>query len=277
MPPRAPAAAARAGLSDLRRRGAITELLFLYACTTEAPTQLRPIAERLELTVQAASHVFRQLRRRGLADLVEGRYRPTLAGVAWLHASLGDLGRDVADRLAQLNVVRTCRALAASDLAAGAAVSLSLEDGLLTARAATAGGSRGRVRTAGRRGELVVVEELAGIVPIARGAVQVLALPADRLADPRLLAALRRLLGGPVPGLLAAEGLEAWHLVRRATERPVVRYAVAAACREASLVGVPSTAVVVDEALPRLLEQFEGRDAPPITVTTVGGVPPARP
>src|SRR5579862_5778797 len=113
-----------AGLPDLRRRGAVTELLFLFECVTREPTQLRPIAEELGLTVQAASHSFRQLAARGLAEVREGRYRATVAGVAWLQAALGLLREDVAGRLARLDIVRSTRAIAAARIAAGAVVSL---------------------------------------------------------------------------------------------------------------------------------------------------------
>lgn len=260
----------RTGLPELRRRGAVTELLFLFACTKGEPTQLRPIAEELELTVQAASHVFRQLQTRGLAEVVEGRYRPTLRGVAWLHAALGVLKEDVEDRLAHLNVVRSCRALALADLEEGAAVSLVLKDGLLAAGPDGGGASRGRVRVGARAGELVEIDHLEGILPIARGTVRILAVPARRLHDRALRGELKRALAAAEPSLLAAQGLEAFHLVSRIAERPVVRFAVASACREASLVGVGAMAVVLDEELPHLLQQFEGRDAPPLVVTTLG-------
>ena len=268
--PAPPHPAPRSGLPELRRRGAITELLFLFACTKDEPTQLRPIAEELELTVQAASHVFRQLQSRGLAEIVEGRYRPTVTGVAWLHAALGVLREDVDERLARLNVVRTCRALALADLAAGASVSLELRDGLLSASPDGGGASRGRVRQSARSGEIVEVDRLEGILPIARGTVRVLAIPARRLRDRSLRAELRRAIAAEKPALLAAPGLEALHLLGRITTRPVVRFAVASACREASLVGVGSTVVVLDEDLPHLLQQFEGRDSPPLVVTTLG-------
>lgn len=268
--PLRPRPAPRTGLPELRRRGAITELLFLFACTKDEPTQLRPIAEELELTVQAASHVFRQLQGRGLAEVVEGRYRPTVAGVAWLHAALGVLKDDVEDRLAHLNVVRSCRALALADLAEGTPVSLELREGLLAAGPDGGGASRGRVRTAARAGELVEIDHLEGILPIARGAVRILAVPARRLQDRGLRAELRRAVAATGPSLLAAQGLEAFHLLSRITDRPVVRFAVASACREASLVGVGSTAVVLDEELAHLLQQFEGKDAPPLVVTTLG-------
>ncbi len=258
------------GLAELRRRGAITELLFLYACTNDEPTQLRPIADELALTVQAASYVFRALQARGLAEVAQGRYRPTVAGVAWLHDALGKLREDVDERLTRLNIVRSCRALASADLEAGATVSLELRDGLLNAVPGRGGASRGRARAAARSGEIVEVDRLEGIVPIVRGTVRILAVPARRLRDRSLSPELRRALREAGPTLLAAPGLEAVHLLQRITARPVVRFAVAAACREASHVGVDSVAVVLDEELPHLLEQFEGRDPPPIVVTTLG-------
>ncbi|MGB6500032.1 MAG: hypothetical protein WBG19_01330, partial [Thermoplasmata archaeon] len=65
------------GLAALRRSGGVTELLFLFECATLEPTQLRPIAEELGVTVQAVSHSYRQLAKRGLAEIRRGRYLPT--------------------------------------------------------------------------------------------------------------------------------------------------------------------------------------------------------
>jgi predicted transcriptional regulator len=258
------------GLGELRRRGSITELLFLYECTTSEPTQLRPIAEKLGLTVQAVSHSFRQLARRGLAEVRDGRYRATVSGVAWLHAALGVLREDVQVRLERLDVVRSCRALALSDLPAGASVSLELVDGLLSARPGPGGASRGTVRAAARRGEVVEVDRLEGIVPIARGRVRVVPVPLARLHDRAISARIRSMVRRAGPSLLAAQGLEAYHLLAHAVDRPIVRFAVATACREASQVGVSSTVLVLDEELPRLLHQFSGNDPPPLEITPLG-------
>lgn len=257
------------GLAGLRRRGAITELLFLYECTTEEPTQLRPIAERLGLTVQAASHVFRQLAARGLAEVQNGRYRPTQAGVAWLHGSLGLVRDDVGDRLDRLHIIRSTRALALAPLAADAEVTLELRDGLLTARPGHGGGSRGRARHPVRAGEIVEVDGLEGIVSISRGRVTVLTLPIRAVADRRTPAKLRAAVRSAGEGLLAAHGLDAYHLLERATTRPVVRFGIASACREASRVGVDSLVLVLEEELPRFLAPFEGNDPPPLTVTSL--------
>src|SRR5580658_6783762 len=102
---KAPARDRPGGLDALRRRGAVTELLFLYEVTTRDVPHLKGIAERLGVTVQAISHSYRSLRRRGLVDVQRGLYHPTVAGTGWLHAALEELRQDVDGHLARLPVV----------------------------------------------------------------------------------------------------------------------------------------------------------------------------
>jgi predicted transcriptional regulator len=259
------------GLGGLRRGGAVTELLFLYECTTLEPTQLQPIADALGLTVQAVSHSYRSLARRGLVELRDGHYRPTVRGTATLHESLGRLGEEVRARLDRLHVIRSCRAIALAPLRAGDSVSLELVDGLLSARPGHVGPSRGRVVHGGRRGALVDVGELEGILPLAPGPVHVRTLSEDDLRDDRLASRVRSALGRRPHGLVGAHGLEAYHAVRSATDRSVVRFAVAAAAREASQLGVPSTVFVLDRELPRFLSEFGGPRAPRLDVVALPG------
>ncbi|MCI4370010.1 MAG: hypothetical protein L3J81_01610 [Thermoplasmata archaeon] len=254
------------GLDALRRRGAVTELLFLYEVTTRDVPHLKGIAERLGVTVQAISHSFRQLRARGLVDVQRGLYHPTVAGTAFLHAALEELRRDVDEHLGRLPVVRSARAVAATPVRAGEPVSLAIVDGMLTARTGGEGASHGRAAATVRAGALVRVTDLVGIVPISPGHVRVLTIPSEALDAEATVAALRRFLRTARGGLLAAHGGEAAHLARSATERPVVRFGTAAAVREASALGVDSTVVVLDEELPRFLEPFQGPNPPPLTV-----------
>ncbi|MCI4321196.1 MAG: hypothetical protein L3K05_02680, partial [Thermoplasmata archaeon] len=216
---------------------------------------------------------FRQLRRRGLVEMRRGLYRPTVAGTAWLHAALGDLRRDVDRHLERLPVVRSARAVAATALREGDPVSLSIVDGMLTARSGGGSPSHGCAAAAARVGELVPVTDLEGIVPIVRGEIRVVTIPVDAIHSAQTVVALRRALRSRTAGLLVAHGSEAAHLTRLATERPFVRFGAAAAASEASGVGVPSTVVVLDEELPRFLEPFQGPDPPPLTVgrLPVGG------
>jgi putative transcriptional regulator len=260
------------GLGELRRSGAVTELLFLYECATLEPTQLRPVAEHLGLTVQAASHSFRQLRERGLVAVRDGRYRPTVEGVAWLHESLAGLADDVHERVERLHVIRSCRAVALSALEAGEVVSLELRDGLLSARPGGSGPSRGRAASSGSAGALVEVTDLEGIVPISPAPVTVRTVSDQDLMDPALAQRLRAVLPSS-RGLVAAEGLEAYHSLRRATDRAIVRFATAAASLDAARLGVPSTVVVLQRDLPHLLSTFSGPNPPPLDV---GQLPPLR-
>jgi predicted transcriptional regulator len=256
------------GLATLRRSGSVTELLFLYECATAEPTQLRPVAERLGLTVQATSHSFRQLRRRGLVEFRDGRYRPTVEGVAWLHGTLGALADDVRRRVARLHVIRSARAIALVPLAAGASVSLELRDGMLSARPGASGPSRGTAVATAAAGALVEVTNLEGIVALEPAVVAVRTISDADLADPSLAAGLAAALPGPRE-LVAAEGLEAYHSLRRVTERPIVRFATAAACVEAARLGVPSTLFVLETDLPRLLASFAVPVPPPLDVLPV--------
>jgi predicted transcriptional regulator len=268
--PRARAAAGAGDFAGLRRAGGVTELLFLYECTTLEPLQLRPIAEHLGLTVQAASHTYRSLARRGLVEHRDGRYRPTVRGTAFLQSSLGQLGEEVRTRLGRLDVVRSCRAVALGPLAVGDPVSLELVDGLLSARPGASGPSRGEVVRGGRRGDLVEIGRLEGIVPLTPGAVHIRTLSPDDLTDPRLPRRLRSMLGRVREGWVGAQGLEAYQVLRSATDRPIVRFAVGAAAREASQLGVPSTLLVLEGELPRLLAEFGGTQPPPLDVTRLG-------
>lgn len=254
------------GLDELRRSGAVTELLFLYECATSEPSQLRPVAERLHVTVQAVSHVYRQLRSRGRVEVVDGRYRPTVKGVAWLHETLGRLSEDLAERLEHLHVIRSTRALAGENLLAGDLVSLRLDDGLLTARTGGRGPSRGRVRTAAVRGSLVDVTELQGIVTVRPTPVSVRTLSEADLDDPQTPARVRPALGAP-RGLVAALGLEAFALLAKARVAPVERFAVAEVGREAARIGVPVTIVVTERDLPRLLAEFASGTPPSLEVS----------
>jgi putative transcriptional regulator len=273
---KAPPRERTSGLDALRRRGAVTELLFLYDVTTRDVPHLKGIAERLGVTVQAISHSYRQLRARGLVDVQRGLYHPTVAGTAWLHAALGDLRRDVDSHLERLPVVRSARAVAATPLAANEPVTLAIVDGMLTARSGGEGASHGRAAASAKVGALVRVTDLAGILPITPGQVRVLTIPSGALDSESTVASLRRFLRTARTGLLAAHGGEAAHVTRSATERPVVRFGTAAAVREASALGVDATVVVLDEELPRFLEPFQGPNPPPLTVVRLAVGRPRR-
>jgi predicted transcriptional regulator len=263
------------GLAGLRRGGTLAELLLLYDFATEEPTRLRPIADRLGVTVQAVSHSYRQLATRGLVERRAGRYVPSVKGVAWLHRMLRSVSDDAFVRQQRLAIVGSCRAIARRDLAAGEPVALELVDGLLTAGPGRPVGSRGRATAAAKAGELVTVGELDGILAIPPTSVRVLSVPSSELASPGLVARLARALGPAPPGIVGASGLGAIHLLGRARKGPFLRYAAGAAAADAVRVGVPATIVVLDEDLPGLVRELEAAGRPPLSVQPIDR-PPSR-
>ncbi|MDE1837658.1 MAG: hypothetical protein KGJ23_13735 [Euryarchaeota archaeon] len=244
------------GLSSFRRAGRVTEVLFLYEVALHRHARLRPIARELGITVQAASQLNRALEQRGWTQLVEGNYVPTVRGIAALHEALISLRTDLDDRLGRLRVVTRCRAVAARPLRKGQRVVLRLEDGLLVAVPGDRGPSRGRTMLAARRGDLVEVEELEGILPLRPHPVRCLVLPTRPLPTRRAGQEVAQELRRSRYGLVAAEGLEAYHLLQRATALPVVRFGVASVCREAAQMGVPVLVVVAEERLPAFLQKL---------------------
>ncbi len=249
----------------------MSDLLFLYECAHRDVAQLRSVAEALGLTVQAASHTFRGLARRGLVELVNGRYRPTVAGIDFLHSTLGDVQSDLASRLERLHIVRTTRALARAAVPKGAGVVLALEDGTLVARPGRTGPSRGVARSSARPGDLIEVERLEGIVPVHPSRVRVLIVPERELEASATVRALGAEIAPVRHGLLAAHGLEVQHLVERAAPgRSVVRFGIAAALEEASSLGVASTLVVLDRDVPGLLTRFDPSHPPAFELVRLG-------
>jgi len=253
------------GLVDLRRSGAVSDLLFLYDCATQPVRRLQDVARSMGVTVQAVSHLYRGLARRNLAEFRQGCYRPTVDGVGWLHSHLEALARDMSQRLGQLTIVRSTRALAGVQLPPGATVRLVMQDGLLTALPGGGSGSQGRVLAGGSAGEIVEVQELSGIVPIPPGLVTICTVPPGGPAG-RLEAAARRLIAETEPGWIGTEGLEAVILLRRISVTPVRRFGLAAAAQESSRLGVPCLLFVSETELPRLLGSFSDPGSAPLAV-----------
>lgn len=249
----APPRPSGAGIEALRGGRATNELLVLYGCTVGEVRRLHPLAKQLGLTVQSVSQLQRLLVQDGRLERRDGRYRPTVRGVAWLHARLTGLAEDIARRLQALAIVRTTRAIAARPVKVGDAVRLEMEQGALTAYPGNGGSSRGRARSAGARGEIIEVGALEGIVPIEPGRIILLVVP----TAPGSVVARRRAVLEEYrrvkPAWWGAHGLAAIALLRGMNGPTALQFGVGSACREASQLGVTSLVVVAEDELPRLL------------------------
>lgn len=264
------------GLGGLRSPGRVTELLFLYEIATKTHSRFRSLARTLGVSVQTISLLHRELLRRGWIQPVEGIDRPTVAGIEALHESLLGLSRDLEERQARLRIIQNCRALALAPIRKGQPVVLQMRQGWLVARPGSGGASRGRARQAARTGDLVEVTDLQGIVPLKPLPISVAVLPGGRPLAKSVFRELEGLLRRERPEFLAADGLESWQALRRVTRRPIERFGVIPAAREAAQLGVPGLVVTTEENLPDLLRGFsEGSPRPTLSVRTLGrGRPP---
>ena len=128
----------------------------------------------------------------------------------------------------------------------------------------------------GRKGSLVEVSELEGIVPLTPAAISIRTFSPRDLEDPRLVERVRASLPSDALALVAAEGLEAYHALSAAGCRNVLRCAAGRASLEASRLGVPSYVLVLESDLPYLLAEFAGPSPPPLEVAPLAGGARAR-
>lgn len=258
-------------MDALRRPGRVTELLLLYELATRPQGRLRPMAKTLGISVQAVSYLQRNLARRGWVEFADGTYHPTLAGVAALHASISSLQDDLVRRSEHLRLIRRCRAVAQTRLERGELVSLKIDRGILHARRGRAGPSLGRVVEGAGAGELVEVSDLRGILPMTPAPVHCWLVPESPPKAREVIRHVQRALRALGPSLVAAEGLESYHLLRRLVPGEVARFGVAAALREASQLGVPSLVVVTPDRAPTLLRKLaEPAPGVPVQVRSFG-------
>lgn len=216
-------------------------LLLLVEVHNRRHGQLRTLAERLGVTVQAISGYVTRLKREGLLEEVEGVWRPTKKGTDELHLHISELRRFLDENSAHLRIIQETLALAANRIRTGDPVGLVMRGGHLHAARSVAAASRGRAKTAAAPGQLVVVGDLRGIVDLRPAKLLFLAHP-DLPSEAGLRRA-RRELGRARRGadrlVVAVHGLASVAWVRRLNVRTDLEFAPLAAALDAARRGVP--------------------------------------
>lgn len=189
-------------LRDVRE---VTKLLILLEITRSQHTRLKPLAEKLDLTVQAVSEYMKSMRREGLIHEVGGVHRATKRGVELLHARFSEIKEFVDSSMRDLRIIDVTSAVAGEDIREGDSVGLVMERGRLTAYPDRQAKSRGRALQGARRGEDVALSDLEGIVELRPGRLVVLRLPSAQAGGTRAveLAKVKGRLGGFHPDLVA--------------------------------------------------------------------------
>lgn len=251
-----------------------TRLLLLTELHRRRHGKLKPLADRLGVTVQAVSVVLKRLRREGLVELRDAAWRPTQRGTEAVHRSMRDLRRFVDDAIGNLRLIEECVAQADGPIRVGDEVGLFMRQGRLCAAPRVYAGSHGRALSAGRKGELVRVGNLSGIVGLRPAPLTFVAHP-EFPSESQLRRAkglLTRTRSGAAPHRVGAHELSSTVLLERLGRAPDFEYAPLAAAIDAVRRGVPVQYWVPARDLPDCLvavSQANGSSPQALTVRSV--------
>lgn len=235
-----------------------TRLQLLVELHGGRPTRLRPLSQRLAVTVQAVSAFLKRLETEGLVEYREGAWRPTPQGTAELQRSLSELRRFLDEASGRLQVIDRTLALATRETRAGDEVGLVMKAGRLHATPGLSAPSRGRAQTDARPGRLVLVGELEGIVDLSPAPLTLLAhaaLPTD-VGLQRARRHITRARETHERLLLAAHDLSSLGWALQLGQPVDLEFSPMAAALEAARRGVPVVYLVAKTDLPHLEAEF---------------------
>lgn len=237
-------------LRDIREG---TKLLLLRELTARRYSRLRELAERLDMTVAGVSEYMKAMDAEGLVQHVGGEYRATRKGVEFLQDRFRVLRSFVESSSREMAIIEEAAALAAEDLREGERVGLFMENGTLAARRRPSP-STGVAATAARRGEVVAVRGLEGIVELRPGRISIVRLPRTKVP----VEAGRRLLRRVRPDVVAAIDLRAKAYAARLAAKSVVEFAVVAGTIEAAQRGLGVLLLCPEERVAEVVAAIEG-------------------
>ncbi len=245
----------------LRDTPRLTRILVLGEVRDRTPSKLQPIADALDVTVQAVSRYMRDLQAEGLVRDDAGSYVLTRDGVQALQEGIRELKLVVDDAARRFQSVDTTAAVAATDLQDGDRVTLVLREGVLHADPTAEGGSRGTVHRDAAAGEDVAVHDLEGVVDLDPGQVTLVRVPSvDRggssaVDHDALPTTLRD--RGVDPHRVGVLGVEAHVLADRANLDPTLRLAPVAAAHHGATLGLDVLLLVSEDRLTDALAELD--------------------
>lgn len=164
-------------LRDLRLS---TELLILLEVINNPHLRLKTIAEKLDITVQGASEYLRRMKKEGFIQNIGGEYKATKKGIEFLHSNFSELKKFVDLKIAELNIIDVCAAIAKTPIKKGDEVGLFMENGILTAYSGRKSDSKGTALSDADVDEDVAVKDLDGMVSLSPGMMHIVRLPSIR-------------------------------------------------------------------------------------------------
>ena len=161
-------------LRDLRLS---TKMLIIFELINDPKTTLKPLAAKLEMTVQGVSEYFKRMEEEGLIERHPGEYKPTKKGVQFLHDNIIALKEFADSAIKRLQIIRICAAVARTPVREGERVGLFMENGVLVAYANRTSASTGTALLTVHAGDDVPVKDLDGIVTLSMGRLVIVELP----------------------------------------------------------------------------------------------------
>lgn len=247
-------------LRDLRES---TRLLFLYEVTANRHGRLRTIAEALGMTIQGASDYAHDLQRLGLLAVVDGEYRGTKKGVAFLQERYLAL-KSFVDRAGRtMAFVETTAALAGGPIRKGDRIGLFMDEGYLVAFAGRASPSMGVAAHDAAKGEDIAVRNLEGIVSLKPGRIVVARVPSVAEGGARAIhmAAAKKVLAKCRGFAVAAQDVTGAVTAKRLGMRPDIEFGIPGAVIEAAERGVNVLLILPEERAAEALQAIEAANA----------------
>ena len=233
-----------------------TRLLLLLEVTGRRHTRLKSLAEKLDLTVAGVSEYVKAMEAEGLVQHVGGEYRATRRGVEFLQDRFRTLRSFVESSAREMAIIDETSALASEGLSQGDRVGLFMEGGNLVARRRPSPSS-GTAATAARRGEVVFVSGLEGIVALRPGKIAIARL-ATRKAP---VEAGRRVLRRVRPDIVAVVDLRAKVFASRLAVKSPVEFAAIPAAVEAAQRGLNVLLLCPEERVAEVVAAIEEANA----------------
>ena len=214
------------------------------------------IADAVGVTSQAVSEYIRELVDDELVTK-EGRsrYSVTKEGVDWLFQEAKSLQRFAEHVTGDvLGTVQEDTAIAAADIEAGEAVTISVKDGLLHATPGESGPATGVATTDAVEGTDVSVTSFEGVIEMDAGTVTVVQIPPARDGGSRAIENDRLADSCGSADLVAAAGVEAVVSLRAIDHEPAVTVAAGEVAAAAAAVGEHVTVVASTDTIGRVTD-----------------------
>jgi putative transcriptional regulator len=222
------------------KRNATRYRILVQIADRQPAVNQQEIADAIGVTAQAVSAYLQDLVEQGYVDKHgRGRYEVTKEGVDWLISQTDEL-RAFVDHVSEdvIGGVEVETAIATTDIREGETVSLTMQDGVLTARAGGTGNATAVAVTDAAAGRDVGLTDFEGVVDYEMGTVTIGTIPP--VEDGGSSAASIGMLSDLAAShdLLAVAGVEALAAAEAADLDPDVRFGSVSAVREAATKGL---------------------------------------